>query len=175
MAEDLEQDLSPNGADEADKRASAGQQADTQLLLNTHYIKDLSFENPNAPLVYAELQKGPEINVNVDVQVRHLQDRLYEVLLTTRVKASVQDKVAFLVELDFGGLATVGTSVPEPEIERLLLVEVPRFLFPFSRAVISDVTRDGGFPPLLINPIDFEELFRNRKEEASRQAQPETA
>jgi preprotein translocase subunit SecB len=175
MAEDLEQDLLPNGAEEAGKHGSTGRRADTQLLLNTHYIKDLSFENPNAPLVYAELQKGPEIDVNVDVQVRHLQDRLYEVLLTTRVKASVQDKIAFLVELDFGGLATVGKSVPQPETERLLLVEVPRFLFPFVRAVISDVTRDGGFPPLLINPIDFEELFRNRKAEASRQAQTETA
>ncbi len=175
MADDLEQGHSPNGAGEVDKRGSAGQQADTQLLLNTHYIKDLSFENPNAPLIYAEVQKGPKLDVNIDVQVRNLKERLYEVLLATRVKASVQDKVAFLVELDFGGLATVGESVPKSEIEHLMLVEVPRFLLPFARAVISDVTRDGGFPPLLINPIDFEELYRRRKDRDERQAQTETA
>ena len=175
MADDLEQENSPNGADEADKRGSAGQQADTQLLLNTHYVKDLSFENPNAPLIYAEVQKGPELDVNIDVQVRNLKERLYEVLLATRVKASIQEKVAFLVELDFGGLATVGQDVPKNQIERLMLVEVPRFLFPFARAVISDVTRDGGFPPLLINPIDFEELYRSRKERGAQQVQAETA
>jgi preprotein translocase subunit SecB len=175
MADDLEEDHSPNGADEVDKRGSAGQQADTQLLLNTHYVKDLSFENPNAPLIYAEVQKGPELDVNIDVQVRNLKERLYEVLLAMRVKASIKEKVAFLVELDFGGLATVGQNVPKSEIERLMLVEVPRFLFPFARAVISDVTRDGGFPPLLINPIDFEELYRSRKDGRAQQVQTETA
>ena len=175
MADDLEQENSPNGADEADKRGPAGQQADTQLLLNTHYVKDLSFENPNAPLIYSEVQKGPELDVNIDVQVRNLKERLYEVLLATRVKARIQEKVAFLVELDFGGLATVGQDVPKNQIERLMLVEVPRFLFPFARAVISDVTRDGGFPPLLINPIDFEELYRSRKERGAQQVQAETA
>ncbi len=175
MAEELEQEPSPNGTDESDKGGSAPQQADARLLLNTHYVKDLSFENPNAPLIYAEVQKGPDLDVNIDVQVRHLQNRLYEVLLATRVKASVKDKVAFLVELDFGGLATVGQSIPKSEIERLMLVEVPRFLFPFARAVISDVTRDGGFPPLLINPIDFEELYRNRKQAAVQEVQSETA
>ena len=175
MAEDLEQGHSPNGADEEDTGESARQQADAQLLLNTHYVKDLSFENPNAPLIYAEVQKGPDLDVNIDVQVRHLQERLYEVMLATRVKASVQDKVAFLVELDFGGLATVGQSVPQSQIERLMLVEVPRFLFPFARAVISDVTRDGGFPPLLINPINFEELYRSRKERGAPEIQTEIA
>ena len=176
MADNLERDQSPNGADEDDDTGgSAGPQADTQLLLNTHYVRDLSFENPNAPLIYAEVQKGPDLDVNIDVQVRHLQERLYEVMLATRVKASVEDKVAFLVELDFGGLATVGQGVPKSEIERLMLVEVPRFLFPFARAVISDVTRDGGFPPLLINPINFEELYKSRKEKGAQQIQTETA
>jgi preprotein translocase subunit SecB len=163
MAEDLEQDQTPKGADGGKQSAPSGQPADAPLVLNTHYVKDLSFENPNAPLIFGEVQKGPELDVNIDVQVRHLQERLYEVLLAIRVKAGVGDKVAFLVELDFAGLATVGQSVPKTEVERLMLVEVPRYLFPFARAVISDATRDGGFPPLLINPINFEELYRKRK------------
>lgn len=145
------------------------------LVIGAQYIKDLSFENPNAPQVYGELHKGPDINVNIDVQVRHLRDRLYEVVLTVRVKASVKEAVAFLVELDFAGLATVGQQIPEPEVEHMMLVEVPRFLFPFARAVIGNVTRDGGFPPLLINPIDFEELYRNRQRSAASREQAETA
>ncbi len=176
MADNVDAGKSSNGADGQDQPDSAEpQQGGARLVLNTQYIKDLSFENPNAPMVYAELQKGPDIDVNIDVQVRHLRDRHYEVVLTLRVKASVKDKVAFLVELDFAGLASVGQQVPKPEIEHLMLVEVPRFLFPFARAVIGNVTRDGGFPPLLINPIDFEELYRNRQRSAVSREQAESA
>ena len=174
MADNVDAGQSSNGADEQDQPASSDPQANARLVLNTQYIKDLSFENPNAPQVYAELHKGPDIDVNIDVQVRHLRERLYEVVLTMRVKASVKDAVAFLVELDFAGLATVGQQIPETEVEHMMLVEVPRFLFPFARAVIGDVTRDGGFPPLLINPIDFEELFRNRQRSAPSREQAET-
>lgn len=175
MADNVDAGQPSNGADEQDQPASSDPQANARLVLNTQYIKDLSFENPNAPQVYGELHKGPDINVNIDVQVRHLRDRLYEVVLTVRVKASVKEAVAFLVELDFAGLATVGQQIPEPEVEHMMLVEVPRFLFPFARAVIGNVTRDGGFPPLLINPIDFEELYRNRQRSAASREQAETA
>ncbi len=175
MADNVDAGQSSNGADEQDQPAPADPHGNARLVLNTQYIKDLSFENPNAPLVYAELHKGPEIDVNIDVQVRHLRDRLYEVVLTTRVKAHFKDKVAFLVELDFGALATVGEQVPKPEIEHMMLVEVPRFLFPFARAGVGNATRDGGFPPLLINPIDFEELYRNRQQSAALREQADTA
>ncbi len=175
MADNVDAGQSSNGADGQDQPESAEPQGGARLLLNSQYIKDLSFENPNAPLVYAELRQGPDVDVHIDVQVRHLRNRLYEVVLTTRVKASVKDKVAFLVELDFGGLATVGQQVPESEIEHLMLVDVPRFLFPFARAVIGNVTRDGGFPPLLINPIDFEELYRNREQKSASRGQADTA
>jgi preprotein translocase subunit SecB len=175
MADNVDAGQSSNGADEQDQPVSADPQGSARLLLNTQYIKDLSFENPNAPRVYTELNKAPEIDVHIDVEVRHLQDRHYEVVLIARVKASIKDKVAFLVELDFGGLATVGQQVPEPEIEHLMLVEVPRFLFPFARAVISNATRDGGFPPLLINPIDFEELYRSRQRHAAASEPAQTA
>lgn len=134
-----------------------------RLLLNSQYIKDLSFENPNAPLIYSELGPNSGIDVSIDVDLNHLQDRLYEVVLSLHVKASAKEKTAFLIELQFAGLGTVGNSVPEDEIDRMLLIEVPRHLFPFARAVIGDVTRDGGFPPLLINPIDFEELYEHRR------------
>ncbi len=167
MADDLGSGQDSDGASSAE----AGQSAEPRLILNSHYIKDLSFENPNAPMVYGELQKGPTIDVNIDVASSHVQEKLFEVLLKLRVKATVEDKLAFLVELDLAGLATIGKQVGDEECERLLFTEVPRYLFPFARAVLGDMTRDAGFPPLLINPISFEELYRSRREQIAQAAQ----
>lgn len=171
MAEDLDEGQSAGGGTDEASGGSATRAAEPSLLLNSHYIKDLSFENPNAPLIYGELQKGPQINVSIDVDLSHLQDRLYEIVLKLHVDAKVGDQVAFMVELDMAGLATVGEQVAADETDRLLLTEVPRYLFPFARAVVGDMTRDGGFPPLLINPISFEELYRNRQERDAELAQ----
>ncbi len=159
MADDLEPGPDSNGATSAEAAPSA----EPSLILNTHYIKDLSFENPNAPQVYGELQKGPTIDVHIDVESSHVQEQMYEVLLKLSVKATIEGKLAFLVELDLAGLATIGQQVAADVRERLLYTEVPRYLFPFARAVLGDMTRDAGFPPLLINPINFEELYHSRK------------
>lgn len=171
MADDLEAGSDSNGA----ASAEAAPSAEPSLILNTHYIKDLSFENPNAPQVYGQLQKGPTIDVNIDVGSGHVQDQLYEVLLKLRVKATIEDKLAFLVELDLAGLATIGQQVGDDERERLLFTEVPRYLFPFARAILGDMTRDAGYPPLLINPINFEELYRSRKQAAAQAPQADSA
>ena len=151
--------------------APAGDDAGPAAGMISQYVKDLSFENPNAPMVYAELPSAPTIDVSVDVDVKNLQERLFEVILTMRVKAHAEELTVFLVELDFAGLATIGDGVAEPEVEKILLTEVPQHLFPFARAVISEVTRDGGFPPLLINPIDFDDLFESRKAKDAELAQ----
>ena len=143
------------------EEAAAGMQP--PLMIGAQYIKDLSFENPNAPMALVNLSEGPAIDVSIDVDVNKLQERLFEVVLTLRVKAASKETVVFMIELDYAGLASIGQAVSEADSERLLLTDVPRHLFPFARAVVSDMTRDGGFPPLLINPIDFNELYANRK------------
>ncbi|MEM7226840.1 MAG: protein-export chaperone SecB [Pseudomonadota bacterium] len=153
--------------DSAQETATAGNQparAEPRLKLSSQYIKDLSFENPNAPQIYSELTAESGIDVTINVDLTHMQDRLYEVVLSISVKANAKERAAFVIELEFAGLATPAQRVPDEEVEHLMLTEVPRHLFPFARAIIGDVTRDGGFPPLLINPIDFEELFRHRQE-----------
>jgi len=166
MAEDPDSGDAASDAPDGPAKAADGEPAaEPRLVLNSHYIKDLSFENPHAPLIYGELQKGTTIDVNIDVDLHHLQDQLHEVVLKLRVKATIEESVAFLIEVDMGGLATIGKQVSPEERERLLITEVPRYLFPFARAVVGDMTRDGGFPPLLINPISFEELYRNRQEQ----------
>ncbi|MEE8189804.1 MAG: protein-export chaperone SecB [Kiloniellales bacterium] len=141
------------------------------LLINTQYIKDLSFENPNAPEVYAKITEAPpDITFNLDVTPTHLHDRSYEVVLSLHTKAVCGEMVAFLVELDHAAIVTLGESVPEDVVEQLLVTEVPRYIFPFSRAILADVTREAAFPPLVINPIDFKQFYEHRKMVAAQAA-----
>ena len=148
-------------APEAQPPEAPAPRTDTRVAINTQYIKDLSFENPNAPRIYAQ-REGHRIEVGVEVRAVHLQDRHYEVQLGIKATAEVKETTAFIVELDFAALVTVGETVAADEIEALLSVEVPRYLFPFARGVVAEVTRDGGYPPLLINPVDFSHLYRQR-------------
>lgn len=137
------------------------------LLIQAQYIKDLSFENPNAPGVYTAISNNPpDITVNIDINPTPLDDRVYEVVLSFRITAMSGEQTAFLIELDYAGIVTVHTSVPDEEIEKLLLTEVPRYLFPFARSTLAEVTREGSFPPLVINPIDFEQFYHHRKKNA---------
>ena len=141
------------------------------LVIHSQYIKDFSFENPNAPEIFGTMtEQTPSLNITLDVQPRQLGKRSYEIVLTLRVQAEVQEKTTFLVELDYAGVAQVADSVPENEVERLLMIETPRYFFPFARNVLASITRDGGFPPLVINPIDFEQFYERHKKNALKAA-----
>jgi preprotein translocase subunit SecB len=133
-----------------------------QLFVNLQYIKDFSFENPRAPQSLIQQPTQPEVSINVDVSAHNLNPEAYEVVLTINVSARAQEEPVFLVELVYAAVVTI-RNAPEPMLASLLLVESPRIIFPFARAVIANATRDGGFPPLMINPIDFAELLRRRQ------------
>ncbi len=134
------------------------------LIIMAQYIRDFSFENPNAPQIYQALtQAAPEIKVNVDVDLTVLDKRVFEVVLTLRVSATIGEKTAFLVELDYAGIVQIGSSVPEAALESLLFNEAPRFLYPFARSILAKATGDAAFPPLFVNPIDFEGFYRTNK------------
>jgi preprotein translocase subunit SecB len=133
-----------------------------QMFVNIQYVKDLSFENPRAPQSLIQPATQPEVAINVDVKARNLNPEAYEVVLTINVNANAQGEPVFLVELAYAAVVTV-RNAPEPMLASLVLVETPRMIFPFARAVIANATRDGGFPPLLINPIDFAELARQHQ------------
>jgi len=137
------------------------------LVIHSQYIKDFSFENPNAPDIYAAMSEHtPALNITLDVQPRQLSERTYEIVLLLRVQAQVQEKTTFLIELDYAGVVQVPDAVPESEMEPLLMIEAPRHFFPFARNVLATITRDGGFPPLVINPIDFEQFYARHKKNA---------
>lgn len=122
------------------------------------YVKDLSFENPNAP-ASLQLQEQPKIDINVNVNARAGDQDMYEVELKINATARTGDeRVAFQVELLYAGLFRL-TGAPAEAIEPFLIVEAPRILFPFARRVVADVVRDGGFPPLMLEPIDFGSLY----------------
>lgn len=133
-----------------------------QLFVNAQYIKDFSFENPRAPQSLMQPATQPEVAINVDVKAQNLNSGVYEVVLTVNVNANAQAEPVFLVELAYAAVVTI-VNAPEPMVANLILVETPRIIFPFARAIIANATRDGGFPPLLINPIDFAELLRHQQ------------
>ena len=133
-----------------------------QLILNAQYIKDLSFENPRAPQSLTQQTAAPQVDINVDVKATSLGGENYEVVLTINASAKVEAGPLFVLELVYAAVATV-RNVPQPVLASVILVEVPRLMFPFARNIVADATRDGGFPPLMINPIDFMELLRREQ------------
>jgi preprotein translocase subunit SecB len=132
------------------------------ITVTAQYLKDLSFESPGSPGtigVATELRQGA---VSVDVRVIPVSGPSYEIVLRVKIEATHEGKTIYLLELEYGGLVQVG-EVPPEMVEPLLMIEGPRLLFPFARAIVMAVTRDGGFAPLLINPIDFAALYRDFK------------
>jgi len=129
------------------------------------YIKDLSFESPNAPQSLFAAATAPDIKVSVDLKAQKLQDDIYESTLHITVRAKVEGMTMFLVDLSYAGLFQLA-NFPEDKIEPIIMVECPFVLFPFARRVIYDMTRDGGFPPLTLEPIDFHSLYLQNKEAA---------
>ena len=133
-----------------------------QLIVNAQYIQDLSFENPRAPHSLTQHPTAPAVEINVDVNAQNLSADTYEVVLTVKAGAKVDGADLFIVELVYGAVVTV-RNLPRDALPTALLVETPRMMFPFARNIIADATRDGGYPPLMINPIDFTELVRRQQ------------
>jgi preprotein translocase subunit SecB len=133
------------------------------------FIRDLSFENPRAPeSLRAAGQVQPQIDLGVEMNARGREDGLYEVDLKLSAKAERNDGALFMIEILYGGLFQIG-GVPSDEIEPVLLIECPRYLFPFARRIIADLSSEGGFPPFLLDPIDFAGVYQARKAEAQGQ------
>jgi preprotein translocase subunit SecB len=168
----MTQDATGNGpAAPPPPAAEPAQPQQQQLVINGQYIKDLSFENPRAPGSLRQQTAQPAVEINVDVKAQSLGPENYEVVLTINASAKVQNEALFLIELAYGALITV-RNVPQELLSAVVLVETPRLMFPFARNIVAETTRDGGFPPLMINPIDFGELLRrNAAAQAANQPQ----
>lgn len=136
------------------------QQTQPQLSVLAQYIKDLSFENPNAPQSM-NMGQQPQISIQINVSARRLAENDTEVSLKLEGRAESAGSVIFSFELDFAGVFRV-QNVPPESMNPLIMIECPRMLFPFAREIIASTVRNGGFPPLLLDPIDFVALYRQR-------------
>lgn len=155
--------MTNNGGGQAPKDA-AGQ---PQMNVLGQYIKDFSFENPNAPRAPAQ---QPSINVQINVAPRQLSATDFEVALKIEGKAEAQGTVLFAFDLSYAGLFRL-QNIPQEHVAPILMIECPRLLFPFSREIIAGATVQGGFPPLLLDPVDFATMYQQRMA-AQAQAQP---
>jgi len=128
------------------------------------YIKDLSFENPHAPQSLRPRENAPEINININVNANPLSETDFEVELKMDANAGEGADTMFNIELTYGGVFRL-QDMPQEAIAPAILIECPRMLFPFARQIIAEATRNGGFPPLMIDPVDFAQLFQQRMAE----------
>ena len=161
----------------AEAKAGNGGTAPEQppLTINSQYIKDLSFEVPGAPQIFSQIQnQTPDITINVNVQAAPLGGNAYEVVLHARAECKANEATAFIAELAYGGVFTV--NVPQEHLRPVLLIECPRILFPFARHILANTTREGGFLPLMLGPIDFVAMYqRHAAQQQAQQAQSPTA
>jgi len=130
------------------------------------YLKDLSFENPNAPRSLAPPDKPPNIQVQVNVDAKQLAPTDFEVSLKLDAKAGEGANVLFKLDLEYAGVFRL-TNIPQEQVHPIVMIECPRLLFPYVRQIVSDATRDGGFPALFLDPIDFVGLYQQKAAEAA--------
>jgi len=155
-------DIAGSASDPNGQAAEAG----PSIRILAQFIRDLSFENPRAPDSLRPTGAQPQIDVGVELNARPRPDELYEVDLKFTASAKHASDPVFQVELLYGGLFQI-SGVPESDIEPVLLIECPRFMFPFVRKVIADLTTEGGFPPFMLDPIDFAAIYAARRNQLS--------
>ena len=138
-------------------------QAPPQLNVLAQYVKDLSFENPNAPrsLQQQPQQQQPKINIQINVNAKPLAEHDFEVELKIEGRAEAPNTLLFSFDLLYAGVFKI-QNVPQENVHAIVMIECPRLLFPFAREIIANAVRNGGFPPLMIDPVDFVSLYRQR-------------
>ncbi|MDB5492523.1 MAG: Protein export cytoplasm chaperone protein [Micavibrio sp.] len=147
------------------------------VIIHAQYIRDLSFENPNAPQVLKPSAGRPEMDMSINIGMREVKDEelpgMYEVSLRIRAAAKRGEMTAFIIEVDYAASVTVGGGVDQETIHPLLMIEIPRLIFPFARQIIAEMSQQGGFPAVMIAPVDFQTLYVQRfaqEMEATKQA-----
>ena len=163
---------SPNGSQGDENPGNGGEQGSAegapQLNVLVQYIKDFSFENPNAPRSLQPSQQQPSINLQINVNANALAGNDIEVELKIDGKADVAGNVLFAFDLVYAGVFRI-QNVPQNDVHPVVMIECPRLLFPFAREIVASAVRNGGFPPLMIDPIDFVGLYRQKIAEAQSQ------
>ena len=154
----------PKKAETKTEAAPNGEEMAPAMNILAQYVKDFSFENPHAPGSLRPRDKAPEINININVNPNSMSETDFEVELKLDAKATDGEEVLFNVELIYAGIFRF-TGMPQEMLQMAVLIEAPRMLFPFARQIMADATRNGSFPPLMIDPVDFAQLFQQRMQQ----------
>lgn len=141
--------------------SASPQAAPQQMIINAQYIKDFSFESPNAPSIFVQHPNPPQFEVTVNVMTRPMDANLHEVVLVLKMESRFEERVGFIAELSYAGLFTL-PDMPKDQVQAMLTVEGPRYLYPFARAIVTDAVQNSGFAPPPLMPIDFAEMYRQR-------------
>ena len=132
------------------------------IVINNQYIKDFSLEIPYAPEIFKEIKQNPDVNVDVNVDTKHLEENYFNVELSFSINADAAQKKFFIIELTYA--AVVQLNVPQEHVDPVLGIEIPRMLFPFARQIITTSLMEAGLPPFMLNPIDFALLYQAKKQ-----------
>jgi preprotein translocase subunit SecB len=157
-------------ADENDPKTTDGGQSGEKKVRQIEaqvvgqFVKDLSFENPNVEKFLSAPSDAPNIKLEINVAAKRLQDDLFESAIDFKATASVKDGTIYHLEIVYAGIFRL-RNVPNEMLEPFLVINCPRLIFPFLRRLVADLTREGGYPPLLLDPIDFAQLYMRRKNE----------
>lgn len=154
---------------QAQDAATAQQPQSAELSVLVQYIKDLSFESPNAPASLQGPGENPKLNVNINVQAAAQADDIFEVSLHFEANATSDDGVIYNIELVYAGVFRI-SGVPENLLQPVLFIDCPALLFPFMRRIIADMSQEGAFPPLMLDPVDFAALYRQNAEQIKQSA-----
>ena len=154
----------------AGQQPQAGQQQLPQLNVLGQYVKDFSFENPNAPQSLAPTQEQPQLNIQINIGVQAVAATDFEVTLKLEGKAESKGSALFVFDLTFCGVFRI-QNIPQEHMQPMLMIECPRLLFPFAREIVANAVRNGGYAPLLLDPIDFVSLYHQRLQQQQQQGQ----
>ena len=157
--------------DNSDHTAASSNTRDAQVQIIGQYIKDLSFENPAVGKPLEKSDQSPNLEVQVNVSAKRLRDEMYESAIELKAVASIPSGTLYDLELVYGGMFRA-RNIEGQALEAFLLIHCPTLVFPFARRLVADLTREGGFPPLLLDPIDFAALYQMNKEKTATEKPP---
>lgn len=158
-------------ADENQNAESAPSKEDLKnapkLKVNGFYTKDVSFESPLSPAVFVQKTEQPKLEMSVDVVVSKIEGTAFEVALKINAQANIEEGALFIVELLHAGIFVLNPELEQDDMEKTLLIDCPNILFPYARRIVSDLTQDGGFAPLILDPVNFEAIYAQKKQQAA--------
>jgi preprotein translocase subunit SecB len=147
-----------------DNKTPAFDQNGPRVEIQAQYLKNISFDSPSVPEVFSKLKEAPKIDLNLDLRVRETGDKIYEVTIVFNIKAKQEIETVFAADIEYSGLFKIDNTEKEDQKKQILLIYCPNLLFPFARSIIANITREAGFMPLMVNPVDFAALYVKQQE-----------